>query len=90
MELNAQFIILIAQNASLSQTTCIGFFIVGFNFVLNFNFTVFLETGELQTLLDKMIDILQLDIDDIVINSLAEGSVAVGGAISASSSSNAQ
>ena len=74
----------------LNGTTCIGFFTVGFNFVFNFNFTVFLETGELQTLLDKMVDILQLDIDDIVINSLAEGSVAVGGAISASSSSNAQ
>lgn len=74
---------------TLNSTRCIGRFLVRFEFVIDFDYTEFLEDYKLEELVAAVADLLGKDEDEIVIQELREGSAEVTGSVSATDDADA-
>ena len=69
----------------LKDTRCIGRFTMGFVFELDTDYNTFLTSGLHQPFLLWLSILFGVDIQDIIITQLREGSVEIGGSASATS-----
>ena len=69
----------------LKDTRCIGRFTMGFVFELDTDYNTFLTSGRHQPLLLWLSILIEVDIEDVFITQMRQGSVEIAGSASATS-----